>query len=166
MSKTHWKSLADTSQYLGKQHFAEDEEKTLTIKRLEESVVENAQKRTKDVKRILHFEEDERPLILNATNGKTIESVLGTPYWEEWVGKRIILYVNPKVPNNFDPEHPGAVRVRPYPPTEDEVFCEDCGKKVTEHDGYSVNKIVKRSKALFGKNYCWDCSIKHKEADK
>lgn len=165
MGKTHWKSLGDSSQYLGKQHFGPDEDKVVTIEDLEEQVVENAKKKTKENKRILHFvEPDVRPLILNATNGKRIEKLFDSPYKEDWQGKRIILYVDLSVPNNFDSENPGGIRVRNYLPKVTEIYCEDCGQLVTEQNGYSVNKIVKRSQALFGKNYCWDCSIKHKEA--
>ena len=163
MSKTHWKSLADSSQYLGKQHFADGEDKVLTIEKLDENTVENRKKQTKEVKRILHFVEDERPLILNVTNGKTIEAVLGSPYWEDWVGKKIALYVNPSIPNNFDPENPGAVRVRPYAPKETDVICADCGKKITERDGYSVNKIVTLTRSKYGADLCWDCATKRKE---
>ena len=165
MSMTHWKSLGDSSQYLGKQHFGPDEKKDVTIADLEEQVVENAQKRTKEVKRILYFQEPNvRPLILNSTNGKRIAKLLDTPYKEEWIGRKITLWVDPSVPNNFDPDNPGGVRVWKTLPIETDVICEDCGQLVTEQNGYSVNKIVKRSQALFGKNYCWDCSIKHKEA--
>lgn len=165
MAKTHWKSLGDSSQYLGKQHFGPNEKKDVTIADLEEQVVENAQKRTKEVKRILYFEEPNvRPLILNSTNGKRIASLLDTPYKEDWVGRKITLWVDPSVPNNFDPDNPGGVRVWKTLPKEKEVYCEDCGQLITPHDGYTVNKIVLRSRALFGKDYCYDCSIKHKEA--
>lgn len=165
MAKTHWKSLGDSSQYLGKQHFGPDEKKDVTIADLEEHVVENAQKRTKEVKRILYFEEpDVKPLILNSTNGKRIAALLDTPYKEDWVGHRITLYIDKNVPNNFDPDNPGGVRVWKTLPAVTEAFCEDCGQKITPHGSFSVNNIVKRSQALFGKNYCYDCSIKHKEA--
>ena len=131
MAKTHWKSLGDSSQYLGKQHFGPDEKKDVTIADLEEQVVENAQKRTKEVKRILYFEEpDVKPLILNSTNGKRIAALLDTPYKEDWVGHKITLYIDKNVPNNFDPDNPGGVRVWKTLPVATEVYCEDCGKLV------------------------------------
>ena len=165
MSKTHWKSLGDSSQYLGKQHFGPDEKKTVTIANLEEQVVENAQKRTKEVKRILYFEEPEvRPLILNTTNGKRIAKLLDTPYKEDWVGRKITLWVDPSVPNNFDSDNPGGVRVWKTLPIVKEAFCEDCGEEIKPADGYSVNKIIKRSQALFGKDLCMECAKKRKGA--
>ena len=165
MSKTHWKSLGDSSQYLGKQHFGPDEMKDVTIADLEEQIVENAQKRTREVKRILYFEEpDVRPLILNSTNGKRIAKLLDTPYKEDWVGRQITLYIDKSVPNNFDPDNPGGVRVWKTLPVVTEAVCEECKKKITRHGDYSVNKIVELSKAKYGKCLCWDCSVKAKES--
>jgi hypothetical protein len=166
MDKTHWKSLADSSQYLGKQHFGPNEKKTVTIDRLEEETVENAKKRTREVKRVLHFKEsDVRPLILNATNGGRIEKLLGTPYKEDWKGRKIMLYVDPRVPNNFDPDNPGAVRVWETLPTVIEAICEDCGEEIQPTEGYSVNKIITKSQALFGKDLCMKCAKKRKAAE-
>lgn len=159
MSKTHWKSLADTSQYLGKQHFGPDEKKDVTIEVVEEQIVENHAKRTKDVKAVIHFvEPDVRPLIANKTNRSAIAELLGSPFVEDWAGKTITLWVDPKVPNNFDPANPGAVRVWPKLP-ETSVICENCGVQIEPREGYSVNKIVTRSRARWGKSLCWDCSI-------
>ena len=165
MSKTHWKSLGDSSQYLGKQHFGPDEKQDVTIADLEEQVVENAQKRTKEVKRILYFEEpDVKPLILNSTNGKRIANLLDTPYKEDWIGRRITLYIDKTVPNNFDPDNPGGVRVWKTLPVTKVAFGEDCGEEIKPANGYSVNKIITRSQALFKANLCMDCAKKRKEA--
>lgn len=160
MSKTHWKALADTSQYLGKQHFGPDEKKDVTIESVEEQTVENHAKRTKDVKAIMFFvEKDVRPWIVNKTNRSKIAELLESPYIEDWAGKRITLFVDPKVPNNFDPSNPGAVRVWPVLPKEDHIVCENCGVVIEPHGDYSVNKIVTRSRARWNKSLCWDCSI-------
>ena len=159
MSKTHWKALADTSQYLGKQHFGPDEKKDVTIESVEEQVVENHAKRTKDVKAIMYFaESDVRPWIVNKTNRGKIAELLDSPYIEDWTGKKITLFVDPTVPNNFDSSNPGAVRVWPTLP-ETPVICENCGIVIEPHGDYSVNKIVTRSKARWKKALCWECSI-------
>jgi hypothetical protein len=42
---------------------------------------------------LLHME-GMKPLWLNTINQKTIERVLGTPFVQEWVGKRITLFVD------------------------------------------------------------------------
>lgn len=164
MSKTHWKALADTSQYLGKQHFGPDEKKDVTIEGVEEQVVENHAKRTKDVKAIMYFAEpDVRPWIVNKTNRGKIAELLDSPYIEDWIGKKITLFVDPKVPNNFDPSNPGAVRVWPTLP-ETSVICENCGIVIEPHGDYSVNKIVTLSRSKYGASLCWDCAKARKEA--
>lgn len=114
---------------------------------------------SKDKKNICYFKEC-KPLICNVTNMKAIAKALGSNHFEDWEGQKIALYEA----DERRAEDGKAIRVREYRPKVTEVYCEDCGQLIAEHDGYSVNKIVTRSKALFGKNYCWDCSIKHKEA--
>lgn len=46
----------------------------------------------KEVKTVLYFEGDIKPMILNVTNMKRIASVVKSPYIDEWVGKKIQLY--------------------------------------------------------------------------
>lgn len=171
MNKTHWKALADTSQYLGKHHFGPDEKKTVTIKDFDEPIIENHAKRTKEKKAVLYFEEpDVRPLIANKTNRQKIALLLGSEYMEDWIGRKITLYVKKDVPNNFDPSNPGAVRVWDTLPEEDHVVCENCGVLIEAHDNYSVKKIVTRSRARWNMALCWDCSMSkintETEADK
>lgn len=164
MSKTHWKALADTSQYLGKQHFGPDEKKTLTIKDFDEQIIEDHKRKTKELKAVIYFEEsDVRPWIAIKTNRKTIADLLGSDYMEDWIGRKITLWVDPKVPNNFDPEHPGAVRVWPKLP-EQQIICENCGIVIEPHGDYSVNKIVTLSRSKYGASLCWDCAKARKEA--
>ena len=163
MSKTHWKSLADTSQYLGKQHIDPDADLIVTIAGVEADKVKDARRNSEENKRILHFEEPEvRPLILNSTNGGRIEKLLGTPYTEEWVGRKIALFLDKTVPNNFGGE-PGGIRVREYLPKVETAICSDCGKEITAHDKYSVNKIVTLTTGKYGVALCWDCGQKRKE---
>lgn len=165
MSKTHWKSLADTSQYLGKQHINPDEDLVATIEKVEANKVTDARRNSNEEKRILYFQEPEiRPLILNSTNGSRIEKLLGTPYTEEWAGHKIALFLDKTVPNNFGGE-PGGIRVREYLPKVETAFCSDCGQEIKAHGNYSVNKIVTLSEGKYGEALCWDCGQKRKEAE-
>ena len=146
--------------YLGAWDVPDDGDLILTIDHAERNEVQN--ERGKEMKTVLYFKEDYKPMILNKVNPDSISKALGSTKIEDWEGKRISIYTE-QVPAFGSVKD--ALRVRPYPPKITEVYCEDCGQLVTPHDGYSVNKIVTRSKALFGgKSYCWDCSIKHKEA--
>lgn len=146
--------------YLGSWDIPEGEDLILTISNVEQDDVKN--ERGSERKLTIHFAEDYKPLIMNATNCDRITKAYGSPKVEDWVGKRIALTTE-KVPAFGSVKD--AVRIRPYPPRETEAFCDECGQKITRHGEYSVNKIVQLSKAKYGKCLCWDCSIKAKEAE-
>lgn len=145
--------------YLGAWDVPEGEDLVLTVDHAARDDVKN--ERGSEKKLTLHFVEDYKPMILNATNSKAISTAYGSTKVEDWAGKRIAIHTEKVTAFGGTTD---ALRIRPYPPKVTEVFCEDCGQLITDKNGYSVNKIVTRSQALFGKNYCWDCSIKHKEA--
>jgi len=88
--KTHWKKQFDYK-YLGS--YCVDKEITLTISKVvKESVV--SQNGEKEEVTVAHFKENEKPMVLNKTNCKIIETLYDTPYIEEWIGKRIGVYVD------------------------------------------------------------------------
>lgn len=145
--------------YLGSWDVPDGEDLVLTVDKAARDDVKN--ERGSEKKLTLHFVEDYKPMILNATNSKAISEAVGSTKVEDWAGKKIAIHTEKVTAFGGTTD---ALRIRPYPPKVKEVYCEDCGQLVTDHDGFSVNKIVTRSQALFGKNYCWDCSIKHKEA--
>ena len=89
---THWKQIAQTSDYLGAYCFQPGERKTVTIKSTGREVVHDPNGRAKEMM-VVYFLEEDKPLILNSTNGKAISKVIGSPYVENWVGKQIILAV-------------------------------------------------------------------------
>lgn len=68
-----------------------------------------------EMKWILYFEEMEKGLALNATNGKTICKLYGDEM-DEWVGKRVTLYAKDDI--EFGGELVSGIRVRPKKPVE------------------------------------------------
>ena len=146
--------------FLGSWDIPDGEDLILTIETVERNEVKND--RGSEQKLTLHFAEDYKPLIMNATNCDRITQAYGSPKVEDWVGKRIALTTE-KVPAFGSVKD--AVRIRPYPPRETEAFCDECGQKIQRHGEYSVNKIVQLSKAKYKKCLCWDCSMKAKEAE-
>ena len=146
--------------YLGSWDIPEGEDLILTISNVEQDDVKN--ERGSERKLTIHFAEDYKPLIMNATNCDRITKAYGSPKVEDWVGKRIALTTE-KVPAFGSVKD--AVRIRPYPPRVTEAFCDECGQKIERHGEYSVNKIVQLSKSKYGKCLCWDCSMKAKEAE-
>lgn len=117
-AKTHWKKLTNPN-YIGTYAFQPNEEKVLTIKNVKKEKVTSPGGEEEDCT-VVYFKENEKPLILNVTNAKQIERLYGTPYIEDWPGKKIQLYVKddikafgsittglrirPKVPQTTKPE--------------------------------------------------------------
>lgn len=91
-TKTHWKKLVNPD-YLGAYSFQPNEEKTLTIKTIVRDKVKGTGGKTQECT-ICHFIEKEKPMILNRLNSKTISKIYGTPYIEDWVNKKIVLFVD------------------------------------------------------------------------
>lgn len=145
--------------YLGAWDVPDDGDLILTIDHAERNEVQN--ERGKETKTVLYFKEDYKPMILNKVNPDSISKALGSTKLEDWEGKRIAIF-SEKV-NAFGGVK-DALRVRPYPPKETDVFCEECGQKIAVHGSYSVNKIVTMSRAKYGADLCWDCAMKRKEA--
>lgn len=91
-TKTHWKKQHNYN-YLGAYSLIPGEDLVLTIAKLqpEEIIGTNGKKENGFV---CHFvEPNVKPMILNKTNCKVIEKIYSTPFIEEWIGKKIQLYV-------------------------------------------------------------------------
>jgi hypothetical protein len=58
----------------------------------------------------LEFEESDKPLVLNAINIQLCEKVFGSDDTDHWVGKKIVLYVDPTV--SYGGKVTGGIRVR------------------------------------------------------
>ena len=145
--------------YLGAWDIPDDGDLILTIDRAVRDEVQN--ERGKEKKLILYFVEDYKPMIMNKVNPENISKALGSTKLEDWEGKRIAIY-SEKV-NAFGGVK-DALRIRPYPPKETNVFCDNCGSKIEAHGSYSVNKIVTMSRAKYGQALCWECASARKEA--
>ena len=95
--------------FLKWQELPQDQDLVLTIRGYVQEELEN--NGSKQKKWVLSFNEIDKPLALNATNGKTIIKVLGSDDMDEWVNKKIALYVKDDV--EFGGELVSAIRVRP-----------------------------------------------------
>ena len=111
-TKTHWKKQTNPD-YLGSYAFEEGQDMILTIKETKVIPVKNNKGEAEQCFTCF-FSEPVKPLILNKTNCKAIEKVLKTPFIEEWVGKKIQLYVQGGV-KAFG-SVVDAVRVRDFAP--------------------------------------------------
>jgi hypothetical protein len=109
---THWKRYRNPD-YFGAYCFNyAGEERTLTIKMARKETIKGSDGKKQECL-VVHWAENEKPFIINATNSKAITKVAKTPYVERWVGIRITLYVAQISAFGEDVE---ALRVRPFPP--------------------------------------------------
>ena len=147
--------------YLGSWDVPDGEDLVLTVDKAARDDVKN--ERGSEKKLTLHFVEDYKPMILNATNSKAISEAVGSTKVEDWSGKRVAIYTTKVTAFGGTTD---ALRIRNYPPKETKAYCDNCGSLIEPHGSYSVNKIVTMSKAKYGQALCWDCASARKEADK
>lgn len=111
---THWKKLQNPD-YIGAYTLMETGKPvdlTVTIQSIGREIVKGADGK-KDECTVAKLV-GQKPFIINATNAKTITKIYDTPFIEEWVGKKITLFVA-KVKVAGDTVD--ALRVRPSVPT-------------------------------------------------
>lgn len=128
----------------------------VTIDYFEKNDVKNNTGAT-EKKHICHFREV-KPMIVNKTNLKMIASVLGSPNFEDWEGQQIALYAA----DVKQAEDGKGLRVRPYRPKAEILFCKDCGQQITDYEGHSAKKIANNALTRFGRYLCYECAVKAK----
>lgn len=109
MAKTHWKKMTNTN-YFGSWDLPEGKDMIVRIIEIRQEMVQNAQGREEKAVAVI---EGQKPLILNTTNMKAIAKALGTPYIEEWAGRKVQLYSERVAAFGEITE---AVRVRDFDP--------------------------------------------------
>lgn len=163
--KTHWKSYQNPL-YIGSYCFQPGEEITATIKKVKREIVVGVEGKKEECT-VVHFVESIKPLILNATNAKTITKVAGTPYIEEWEGKRIVMGVE-KVKAFGDVLD--AVRVKKKQPApiraEAPIVCEDCHQPIKPWGNMTAQQVAASTRNRFGISVCFDCGQKRAETAK
>ena len=159
MSETHWKKTFDP-RYLGSWDFEPGKDRILTIKcvRRDECTFEGGRKENCN---IAYWQEDEKPMILNVTNCKTISKLLDTPYMERWAGHRIQIYVDPKV--KFKGEETEGLRIRKKLPEDVKIACEECGQFIQPAFNMSAAQLAAYTKKKYGKSLCAECAQAKKE---
>ncbi len=88
--KTHWKRLVNPD-YIGAYSLDEGKDLTVTITHVKREMVKGEGGRSEEC--TVAYLKNQKPLILNRTNCKTIQAIYKTPYIEDWAGKQITLFV-------------------------------------------------------------------------
>jgi hypothetical protein len=125
-NKTHWKKNFNYD-YMGAYSLPEGKDVVVTIKALKKEMVKGA-KGKKEECFVCYFSDSEKPMILNKTNCRIIEKLYGSPFIEDWGGKKIQLY-SAKVDAFGDVTE--ALRVRDFAP-EQKIDTTDIIKKMNE----------------------------------
>jgi len=63
-----------------------------------------------ELKWVLHFQESEKPMVLNSTNGQLIAKITGSDETDDWQGHKVVLYEDPNI--SFAGKIVGGIRVR------------------------------------------------------
>jgi len=87
----HWKKQFNYD-YLGSYSLDGKKEVVVTIKKLDTDKVVGQQGRKEDCF-VVYFNEFDKPMILNRTNAKAIEKVVGSGLVQDWMGTQVTLYV-------------------------------------------------------------------------
>ena len=79
---------------------------------IQEVTQENVAKQgdPEELKFCLWFQESEKPLVLNSTNGNIIAQITGEEDTDNWAGHKIVLYHDPNI--QFAGKLVGGIRVR------------------------------------------------------
>lgn len=162
--KTHWKKVVSDPNYLGEADFGEGEEKVATIAMVNrEETIQTAEGKSK--KAVVHFQEQLKPMILNVARSKAIEKVAGSPYFEDWPGVKVQLYIEHGIKAFGDVV--AAVRVRPKKPTvRNPSLCADCGGEIQGAMGKGPDYIASYTKKNYGVCLCFSCASARAEKAK
>lgn len=148
-TKTHYRKAFD-SPYLSSADIVEPTVLTVRFVRLEA----DRTKKTKDEFNTAYFVEKElrpgealKPMILNATNSKTMRQLSGSPFIDDWNGVRITVYVDDKV--RFGKETVEGLRISPHAPSKPTLTPEstrlwEAAKAAFKRDG-SLDKVLSRA---------------------
>ena len=156
---THWKKLTNPD-YLGAYSLEDGKDIILTVDRVTREVVTGPEGKKEDCT-VVHWRENQKPMILNATNAKMIEKLLKTPYIENWSGHRLQIGIS-KV-KAFG-EVVDALRIREFLPAAVSIPCEKCGQPITGAHGMNAEQLADYTRQKYKKALCSKCATQ--EANK
>lgn len=162
MGNTHWRKLSNVN-YLGAYSLDDGKDIVLTIKKVQQESVTGPDGKKEDCI-VCHWMENEKPMILNVTNCRTITKLLGTPYIEQWSGHKVQIGIESVSAFGTVTD---ALRIRKEKPVEEApVACEDCGSVIQPAFGMTASQWAQYSKKKMGRCLCEECANKAAEAAK
>ena len=159
MALTHWKKLSNPN-YLGAYSIEDNRDLILTIRAVRQEEVIGTDGKKEECF-VCYWAEQEKPMILNATNAKMIQKLLNTPYIEQWAGHKIQIG-SEKVKAFGDIVE--ALRVRKFLPTSASIKCESCGKDIIAALGMSPEQLAAYTRKKYKKCLCSECATAEAKA--
>lgn len=146
--KTHYRKAFD-SPYLSSADIVEPT--VLTVERV--TLEQDRTKKTKDCFNTAHFVEREirkgeplKPMILNASNSKTMRGLAGSAFIEDWQNIRITVYVDHNV--RFGKETVEGLRISPHTPEKKSLTPDNAkawaNAKAAYHRDGNLNAVLAR----------------------
>ena len=157
MAKTHWKKLTNPD-YLGAYSIEDNQDLILTVGYVKNETVTGPDGKKEDCM-VMHFKENVKPMILNATNAKMIAKLLKSQYIEDWAGHKIQIGIS-KVKAFGDVVE--ALRVRDKLPATTVIKCQNCGKPITGGYGMTSEQLAAYTEKQYGKKLCSACATAEK----
>lgn len=160
------------SEYMGAEDFEPGSEPVLTIKALYNAKITLA--RGKEQHDVIVFEEETvpgcinqvRPLVVNATNRKTLRKLCKGVTAEQLVGKRIQLYLQHNVRDPSSGDMVDGIRIRPTVPSGKApapIICADCGNPIKPFGNFTAEALAKNTTQKYGVHLCVECGKNRKE---
>ena len=174
-------AAARSSAFLAVEDFAQGSEPILTIREVGygECVLDGGRKEDHDV---IFFRETSvpglpqvRPMLVNSTNRKTLLSVYGDLSASALEGKRVRLYIDPRVRavgggttqgiriRKLIPEpvqtSQQPVRSNPVPPVQP-VICSDCGQPIIGAGDVPADVVLSNGRQWFNMDLCAACQTR------
>lgn len=155
MSEHHWRNEFK-SNYFGSHLMPENgKDVILTIKEAKPEELMTTDGSTKH-SLVIYWKEDQLPMVLNKTNARQIAKLLKENDYTKWSGKRVQIYVDHKVKAFGDVVD--GLRIRSKLPEDVQVFCEECGQKITPAFNMKPTDLAAYTKKKYGKKLCADCA--------
>ena len=135
--KTHWKKMLNYD-YLGAYSLDNGNDLTVTITTTDRAIVKSAQHPKGEDCFVANFKEVDKPMILNATNCKTIQGLYGA-FIEDWEGKQITLFIKDVKAFGTVTD---ALRIRDFEPKPVNVDIDGAKEKLTNCTSLDELKTV------------------------
>ena len=153
----HWKRLINPD-YLGAYSLDSGNDMILTIKSIGRETITGTGGKKEECP-VCHWQENQKPMILNTTNLKTIAKMYGSDY-DQWPGKRVQIYAST---TKFGGDTVECLRIRKDPPEEVQIPCEECGQMITPAFSMNVSQLAAYTRKKYGKTMCAECAKAKKE---